>query len=111
MGVKQKNFIKNKNKITNYTSKSKWGYLWKPTLNNISLGNTYSIQPAINKLYFLNKSFYINHQYSNIPNICNKQGRFKKTFKHWFLNRHVLLKNLRGGSGKYSSNLLKKRIW
>jgi hypothetical protein len=66
---------------------------------------------ASNKLFLIYAPFYTNKQYEKMVNICNKQGRYKKTGKHIYLSRHVLIRHLRGGAGINPTNMIRQKHW
>lgn len=114
MPEKTKRFLKNEVKIFKFKKiqskfhKSYFRLFKKPSCSNVG---KVIYKKDFTKLTFLLKNFYSNAQYEKLPNICNKQGQYKKTNKHIYLSRHVLLKHLRGGAGHKPVNFVKKKIW
>lgn len=113
MNEKSRRFLKNKNKIAGCLQKITLTPTNFPLFKESKLNNSVSLpyKQKIKILSLIYKDFYENTQYQKLPNLCNKQGRYKKTRKHMYLNRHVLLKHLRGGAGKNPTNFLEKRVW
>lgn len=49
--------------------------------------------------------------YKKIPSLCNKQGKFKRSFKYIYFNRHVLLKKFLNNDSSYLNKTLEHKKW
>ena len=111
MNTRQKNFYKNKISLYNIHNHNKLKTipLFSKNYKAYQTINPYS--KNIKKLHFYNFVFFKNFNYSKITSLCNKQGHYKRVFKHFYLNRHVLKKILSYGNGTKKNIFLKKKTW